>query len=72
MSAKPDIITLNGKNYDVAKMTDQQREVLRHIRDLENRVAQAEFNLTQLRVGREAFVSTLADLLQPPKDETTS
>ena len=69
MSAKADIITLNGESYDVAEMTDQQREVLRHVRDLEKRLAQAEFNMTQLRVGREAFLATLAELLQQSEDE---
>jgi len=67
MSAEADIITLNGVNYDVAKMTDQQREVLRHVRDLDTQISHGEFRLTQLRVSKEAFLSTLAGLLNEPE-----
>lgn len=64
MSDRRDIITLDGEQYDVARMTPQQQEVLRHVRDLDNRLAQAEFSMTQLRVAREAFLSTLGGLLR--------
>jgi hypothetical protein len=70
MNAEADIITLNNVQYDVNKMTDQQREVIRHVRDLDRQIYDLEFRLTQTKVCRESFLSTLAGLLN--QGETTS
>lgn len=59
MTAKSNIVTLNGVDYDVGQMTDHQKALLQHVRDLDRQVMQAEFSLTQLRVGREAFLTML-------------
>jgi len=62
-------ITVNEKEYFVEDMTDQQVTMLNHVQDLDRKLANAQFNLDQLSVGREAFVNMLAAALEAPAEE---
>jgi hypothetical protein len=62
-------ITVNDKEYFVEDMTDQQVTMLNHVQDLDRKLANAQFNLDQLNVGREAFVNMLAAALEAPAEE---
>ena len=63
-------ITINDKEYMVEDLTDQQRVMLNHIQDLDRKLSNAQFNLDQLNVGREAFVNMLATSVeQQPEEE---
>ena len=62
-------ITVNDKEYFVEDMTDQQVTMLNHVQDLDRKLANAQFNLDQLNVGREAFVNMLAAALEAPVEE---
>jgi hypothetical protein len=62
-------ITVNDKEYLVEDMTEQQVTMLNHVQDLDRKLANAQFNLDQLNVGREAFVNMLAASLE--KEEVT-
>jgi len=44
------------------------------VQDLDRKLGNAQFNLDQLSVGREAFVKMLADSLEaaPAEDEATT
>lgn len=57
-------ITVNDKEYFVDDMTDQQKVILNHINDLDRKLGNAQFNLDQLTVGRDAFVQMLATSLE--------
>ena len=57
-------ITVNDKEYLVEDMTEQQVTMLNHVQDLDRKLANAQFNLDQLNVGREAFVNMLAASLE--------
>ena len=57
-------ITVNDKEYFVEDMTDEQRTMLNHINDLGRKLDNARFNLDQLAVGRDAFVTMLAASLE--------
>ena len=57
-------ITVNDKEYFVEDMTDQQKTVINHIKDLDRKLASAKFNVDQLSVGRDAFVNMLAESLE--------
>jgi hypothetical protein len=47
--------------------------MLNHVQDLDRKLGNAQFNLDQLSVGREAFVKMLADSLEAPaEDEATT
>lgn len=62
-------ITVNEKEYFVEDMTEQQVTMLNHVQDLDRKLANAQFNLDQLNVGREAFVNMLAAALEAPAEE---
>jgi len=62
-------ITVNDKEYLVEDMTEQQVTMLNHVQDLDRKLANAQFNLDQLNVGREAFVNMLAASLEAPVEE---
>ena len=46
-------------------MTDEQKAVLNHINDLQNKMNSMQFNLDQLSVGKDAFISKLREALEP-------
>jgi len=62
-------ITVTDKEYFVDDMTDQQKTVINHIKDLDRKLASAKFNVDQLSVGRDAFVNMLAESLEQEPDE---
>jgi hypothetical protein len=64
------LITVNDIEYNIEDMTDAQKAMLNHVQDLDRKLGNAQFNLDQLSVGREAFVKMLADSLEAPAEET--
>lgn len=63
-------ITINDKEYFVEDMTDQQQTIVNHIADLDRKLNTAQFNMDQLRVGRDAFVNLLtAQLAEEQQDD---
>ena len=57
------LITVNDIEYNIEDFTDAQKAMLNHINDLDRKLGNAQFNLDQLNVGREAFVNMLASSL---------
>ena len=62
-------ITVNDTEYFVEDMNDTQKAYLNHVQDLDRKLGNAQFNLDQLMVGREAFVARLATSLETPQVE---
>jgi hypothetical protein len=62
-------LTIDGVEYDVEKLTDQQKTLLDHVLDLERKVNSARFNVDQLQVGREAFFNMLKQSLTADTQE---
>ena len=56
-------ITIDGIEYDIESMTDQQKAMLNHINDLDRKMGTTQFNLDQLSVGRQAFINMLKESL---------
>lgn len=56
---KPNVITINDKEYTEKQLTDEQKVLINHITDLDRKVGSTQFNLDQLQVGRKAFMSLL-------------
>lgn len=71
-NTKPQL-SIDGVEYDVEKLTDQQRALLDHVVDLERKVNSARFNLDQLQVGRDSFFGMLKQSLneQPAEAQVT-
>ena len=57
-------IVINNKEYFAEDLTDQQKSMLNHIQDLDRKLKSAKFNVDQLSVGREAFISMLSKSLE--------
>ena len=62
-------ITVNDVEYSLDDFTAEQSVMLNHIQDLDRKLSNAQFNLDQLMVGREAFVARLATSLETPQVE---
>ena len=63
-------ITINDTEYFVEDMTEQQQTIVNHIADLDRKLNTAQFNMDQLRVGRDAFVNLLtAQLAEEQQDD---
>jgi hypothetical protein len=71
-NTKPQLM-IDGVEYDVEKLTDQQKMLLDHVVDLERKVSSARFNLDQLQVGRDSFFNLLKQSLieQPAEAQET-
>jgi len=58
------VITINGTDYTEDQLTDQQKVMINHVKDLDRKIRSAQFNIDQLNVGREAFVNMLTSSLE--------
>ena len=57
-------ITINGTDYTEDQLTDQQKVMINHIADLDRKMSSTEFNLDQLKVGKQGFVDLLTKSLE--------
>jgi hypothetical protein len=57
-------ITVNNVDYNLEDLSEQQTAMVNHIQDLDRKLGNAQFNLDQLQVGRNAFVDMLAKSLE--------
>ena len=62
-------ITVNDVEYNLDDFTVEQAAMLNHVQDLDRKLSNAQFNLDQLMVGREAFVARLAASLEAEPEE---
>ena len=68
---KPQIVTIDGVEYDVNDFNEGQMILLNHCADLDRKIGSTEFQLQQLNVGKDAFLSMLKQALaeQPAEAE---
>ena len=57
-------ITVDGKDYSEDDLNDEQKAIVNHLVDLYRKIGSSEFNLVQLRFGRQAFVDAFKASLQ--------
>ena len=57
-------ITVDGKDYSEDDLNDEQKAMVNHLVDLNRKIGSSEFNLVQLRFGRQAFVDAFKASLQ--------
>ena len=58
------IITVNDEEHIYEDMTDEQKALLNHIKDLDRKIGTSQFNLEQLNLGKNAFVNALSQSLE--------
>jgi hypothetical protein len=66
---KPNVITINDKDYTEDQLTDKQKMLINHVADLDRKIGSTQFNLDQLQVGRDAFANMLTASLAQGETE---
>jgi hypothetical protein len=66
---KPNVITIDGRDYTEDQLTDEQKMLINHVADLDRKIGSTRFNLDQLQVGRDAFVNMLTASLAQGETE---
>lgn len=62
----PQIITIDGTEFDANDFNEQEVTYLNHIIDLDRKIGSTQFQLQQLMVGKDAFLGMLkAELAKP-------
>jgi hypothetical protein len=56
-------ITIDDVQYVLEDMKPEQQQMVNHIADLDRKVASTQFNLDQLNVGKQAFLTMLRESL---------
>jgi hypothetical protein len=66
---QPKTVVINDKEYTEDQLTDQQKNLINHVADLDRKIGSTQFNLDQLNVGRSAFMQILTDSLEAEPEE---
>ena len=66
---KTKTITINEVEYTEDQLTDQQKILVNHVSDLDRKIGSTQFNLDQLMVGKNAFMSLLTTSLSSEDEE---
>ena len=61
------VLNLDDKEYVIEDMTDEQKMMVNHINDLQNKQNTNQFMADQLSVGKEAFINMLRKALEEPE-----
>ena len=62
------VLNLDDKKYVIEDMTDEQKMMVNHINDLQNKQNTNQFMADQLSVGKEAFINMLRESLAKPEE----
>ena len=64
-------VVIDNVEYTLEDMTAEQQTLLNHVADLDRKIKSSQFNLDQLNVGRNAFMSALKQKLteEPEADK---
>ena len=57
-------ISIDGQDFYIEDMTDEQRTLTNHCLDLDRKLASTQFQAQQLQVGKDAFVQMLKNSLE--------
>ena len=57
------VVKIDDKEYDMNNFSNEQKMMVNHIVDLERKLQSSEFNLVQLRFGKQSFTEALKDSL---------
>ena len=69
---KPAVLTLDEQEYVIDDMSDDEKMLLNHINDMQNKINTNQFMRDQLEVGKEAFINKLRDSLNAEPEEEES
>ena len=63
------VLNLDGKEYVIEDMTDEEKQMINHINDMQNKINTNAFMREQLEVGKEAFIVRLRESLTAEEAE---
>ena len=63
------VLKIDDKEYDIESMNDGQKAMINHVQDLDRKLQSSEFNLIQLRFGRQAFIDALKASINKEESE---
>ena len=69
MTEEKKVITIDDVEYTEDQLSDESKVCINHIGSLDQKIASAQFNLTQLQVGRQAFMDMLKSSLEAKPEE---
>jgi hypothetical protein len=61
-------LTLDDKEYIIEDMTDEQKVMVNHLNDIQNKQRTNQFVSEQLSVGHNAFVNMLKESLSKEEE----
>jgi hypothetical protein len=59
----PQIVTIDGTEFNANDFTEQQTLLLQHCIDLDRKIGSTQFQLQQLQVGKDSFLKLLKEAL---------
>ena len=62
-------LTIDGVEYDFNDLSEQQKILVNNVADLDRKIASAQWNATQMQVGRDAFFAMLKQSLSVESDK---
>ena len=66
---KKPFISLDGEEYLIEDLTDEQKQMINHVNDMQNKLNTNAFMREQLEVGKEAFVNMFRASLEAEEVE---
>ena len=63
------VLNLDGKEYVIEDMTDEEKQMINHFNDMQNKINTNAFMREQLEVGKEAFIVRLRESLNAEEAE---
>ena len=64
------VLNFDDKEYDIESLTEEQKTMLNHINDLQNKLNTNKFMQDQLEIGKQAFVEMLRKSLNAEEVES--
>ena len=68
MAEKKTPVVIDDVEHFFEDMTTEQQAIINHLTDLDRKISTTQFNLDQLRVGRNAFVEMLKVAMKPKEE----
>jgi len=66
------VITINGKEHDAEKFSDNQKYLIDQIRDLQAKASGLKFQMDQVQIAHDGFLDRLIESLGESDDQTDS
>jgi hypothetical protein len=66
---QPQKVTINDTEYSVDDLTQEQVSCINHIQDLKRKINSSQFNLDQLNIGLNAFMTMLTNSLEAEEEK---